>query len=175
MANIKGNQPDLPFRLRSFYRPHDHSTGYTGLLADPVTGELKRPISRVKQEFREECDINNVIKHYKLTGQIQHINAQAKNGSYEDLPDPIDYQESLNAVAAATASFATLPAHVRDRFSNNPALFLNFMNDANNVDEMVKLGLAKRRPTAPTAPSTPDPKSETTQTVKPDTPPEPKK
>lgn len=172
MANIKNNQPDLPYRLRSFYRPHDRSTGYTGLLADPVTGELKKPVPRVKQEFREECDINNIIKHYKLTGQIQHINAQAKNGSYEDLPDPIDYQESLNAVAAATSSFATLPAHVRERFSNNPALFLNFMNDANNVDEMVKLGLAKRRPSPPKEPSETPPKAETPPAVKPENKPE---
>lgn len=172
MANIKNAQPDMPYRLRSFYRPHDHSTGYTGLLADPVTGELKKPVSRVKQEFREECDINNIIKHYKLTGQIQHINAQAKNGSYEDLPDPIDYQESLNAVAAATSSFATLPAHVRERFSNNPALFLNFMNDANNVDEMVKLGLAKRRPTPPKETSETPPKAETKPDVKPENKPE---
>ncbi|AXH74058.1 MAG: internal scaffolding protein [Microviridae sp.] len=150
---------------RSFYRPHDHSTGYTGLLANPITGELKRPVHRVKQEFREECDINNIIKQYKLTGQIQHINAQAKNGSYEDLPDPIDYQESLNAVAQASSSFATLPSHVRERFSNNPGAFLSFMNDPKNRDEMVKLGLAKKLPTPPSEPTPPPP-------VKPETPPE---
>lgn len=151
MANIKNAQPDMPFRLRGFYSPHSReATGYTGLLANPVTGELKRPIHRVKQEFREECDINNIIKQYKLTGQIQHINAQAKQGAYLDLPDPIDYQESLNAVSQASQAFATLPSHVRDRFDNNPGSFLAFMSNPENYDEVVKLGLAKdSRPKKP--------------------------
>lgn len=164
---IKEPKPTTTYSLRSFYRPHDHSTGYTGLLTDPHTGEVTKPKSRVKQEFREECDINNIIKQYKLTGQIQHINAQAKQGSYEDLPDPIDYQESLNAVAQATASFATLPSKVRERFGNNPQSFLHFMNDPKNTEEMISLGLAKRLPTPPSEPSTPPP-------VKAETPPETK-
>lgn len=134
----------------SFYRPHDRSaTWYTGELVNEVTGEVYIPPTIVKQSFVEECDINNILKQYKLTGQIRHMRAGAQQGHYEDLPDQSDFQEAMNLVLAAEASFATLPSHVRARFANNPAEFLGFMADPSNAEEIVKLGLATIRPPTP--------------------------
>ena len=36
----------------------------------------------------------------------------------------------------------TMPADVRARFNNDPALFVDFCSDEANLDEMRKLGLA---------------------------------
>lgn len=38
----------------------------------------------------------------------------------------------------------TLPAKVRDRFSNDPGKFLAFVDDPKSREEMYELGLAKR-------------------------------
>lgn len=140
-----------------FYRPHRRSdTWYTGLTADPHTGELKPAVRRVKQEFRDECDINNILKQYKLTGQIRHISAKAALGAYQDLPDPIEFQDAMNLIISSEESFSTLPAHVRDRFGNDPIQFLEFMSNPANQDEAIKLGLAKdTREPAKAPPSNP--------------------
>lgn len=132
-------------KLRSFYVPHER-VQYTGELYDENTGEYFIPERRVKQSFKDECDINNIIKSYSQTGQIRHINAKAAQGTYEDLPEPMDLQEALNTVRDANTAFASLPSQVRDRFQNDPGQFLAFMQDPANQDEMIRLGLATRRP-----------------------------
>lgn len=149
--------------VRSFYRPHKR-VQFMNELTNPITGEITRPESRTKQSFVPECDINNIIKSFKLTGQIKHINERAAQGTYADLPDSVDFQEALHLVKDARASFATLPSQVRDRFQNDPSLFLAFMGDPRNQDEIIKLGLAKdtRPPTtkSPVSSSTGDLKIE---------------
>lgn len=131
----------------SFYRPHER-VQYTGELVNSATGEVYKPVPRVKQSFKDECDINNILAQYRQTGMIRHVQANAALGVYADLPDALDFQESMNLVLAAEQSFMSLPAKVRDRFQNNPAEFLAFMSDPGNVDEMIKLGLAVKRPQA---------------------------
>lgn len=147
--------------LRAFYHPRKRNP-YTGLLFNHKTGEFYKPVPRTKQSFVAECDINNIIKSFKVTGQIKHINEKAAQGAYVDLPDPIDFQEALHQVKDAQASFMTLPSQVRSRFDNDPGRFLEFMADPNNQDEIIKLGLAKdTRP-----PSTPQPPSSSTGDLK---------
>lgn len=156
----------------SFYRPHERVV-FTNALVNTQTGEVYYPPSRTKQQFKDECDINNIIKSFKVTRQISHMRANMEQGAYMDLPDPLDFQESLNVVLAAEASFATLPAKVRERFGNDPQGFLAFMADPANQDEIIKMGLGTdNRPTAstgaiviPDGPPAP-PNGETPPTVK---------
>lgn len=130
-----------------FYRPHDRRAFQaTGELVDPKTGVIFRPPSRTKQEFKAECDINNIIKTFKQTGMVRHVSAQAQKGAYMDLPEPTDFQDSMNTVIAAQNAFSTLPSKVRERFANDPNRFLQFMSDPDNLDEAVTLGLVTKRP-----------------------------
>lgn len=158
---------------RSFYYPHRRSaTWFTGEIVDPKTGELYTPPSRTKQSFVAECDINNILKQYKLTGQIRHMSARAAQGAYQDLPDPVDFQDAMNLVLAAESSFATLPAHVRARFGHDPAEFLGFIANPANQDEVIKMGLAKdtRPPAAPADGSGSSPRSEAASSASPPAP-----
>lgn len=141
---------------RSFYVPHPRVTE-DNTTVNPVTGEVVNPPSMTKQNFAKECDINNIIKQYRVTGQLAHISAKAAQGSYRDLPDPLDFQESMNIVLAAEDSFSTLPAKVRDRFGNDPGQFLEFMADPKNREEAVKLGLVKELPPPEPLPPSPPP------------------
>jgi len=141
--------------ILGFYRPHKRVT-YDGTITDPWTGVVTTPERRVKQSFVAECDINNIIKSFSVTGQFNHLSRNAQKGVYMDLPDEQDFQVSMNIIAEATQAFATLPSQVRDRFNNDPAKFLGFMSDPANQDEAIKLGLATKR-SAPTADSPPPP------------------
>jgi len=132
----------------SHYRPHNR-VREAGLVLDRKTGELVALPSMTKQEFKRECDINNIVKHFSTHGMVNHINAKAAQGAYQDLPDSMDFQESLHTIKAAETAFMTLPAKVRDRFGQDPAQFLAFMADPENIDEIRKLGLAQAPEVAP--------------------------
>lgn len=128
----------------SAYRPHERVQS-TGELMDPKTGEIIKPPSRTKQSFRDECDINNILKQYRVSGMLRHVSAKADQGAYQDLPDDMDYQTSINTVMRAQEAFATLPSKIRNQFENDPAKFLTFMADPANEAEVVKMGLATPR------------------------------
>lgn len=134
-----------------FHRPHDRARFQTGpgILVDSKTGEVSPMPSRTKQEFRDECDINNILAQYRQTGMVRHISARASQGAYRDLPDHQEFQDSANLVIEAGNAFMTLPSKVRERFANDPANFLRFMSDPDNQDEAVKLGLATPKPKPP--------------------------
>lgn len=132
----------------SHYRPHGRVPEF-GQVLDPGTGEFVTPPSMAKQEFKRECDINNIVKHFSTHGMLNHVNAKAAQGAYQDLPDHMDFQESLHTIKAAETAFMTLPAKVRDRFGQDPAQFLAFMADPENIDEVRKLGLTQAPEVAP--------------------------
>lgn len=131
----------------SHYRPHKRVREHGLVLT--AAGEFVSPPSMTKQEFQAECDINNIIKHFSVTGMFNHVNTRASQGAYEDLPDQVDFQESLNTIKAAEAAFMSLPAKVRDRFGQDPGEFLAFLGDPANLEEARKLGLAAALKEAP--------------------------
>lgn len=100
--------------------------------------------SMTQQQFREEADINNIMARYTNTGEFLHLTKQ--QGQYADFSQITDYQEMLNAVKYADEAFASLPALVRKKFSNNPEELLTFLQQSSNYDEGVTLGLLNPRP-----------------------------
>lgn len=136
--------------LRSFYVPHKRY--YSDV--DPVTGELVDKVSMTKQEFIKDCDINNIIKQFSQTGMLNHVRANQAMGMYADLPDNLDFQNSMNLVRQAEDAFMTLPSKIREQFGQDPARFLAFVEDPANGDELIKLGL-RERPTPSPEPDTP--------------------
>lgn len=97
--------------------------------------------SRVKQSFKDECDINKILARWQKTGVLDHVNRY--QGDYADVTPIPDYREALNSVMAAQAAFNSLPSKIRERFGNDPAQFLDFVHDEGNLNEMRSLGLLK--------------------------------
>lgn len=116
--------------------PREEVNPYTGVVT------MRQDPSKTKQSEMAACDINNIVREFTRTGMLSHISAKAATGAYADLPDSLDFQESLNTVIAAQASFDSLPSKVRSRFHNDAQEFLEFMADPANQDEAIKLGLA---------------------------------
>lgn len=92
-----------------------------------------------EQEHKDECDINNILKKYQTSGLLDHVNTY--QGNYQDCIDVGDYFEAQQKISYAQEMFASLPSQIRDRFSNEPANFLEFVQNEDNKDEMIKLGL----------------------------------
>jgi len=96
--------------------------------------------SRTQQSFRDECDINNILRQFNVTGELPVGSVQPQYGDFSGITD---YQSALNSVMAAQDSFLALPAKVRAKFDNDPAVFLDFVSDETNKDEMKALGLLR--------------------------------
>lgn len=122
-------------KLRSF-------NSYDTDKASDEAGLTCLDVSLAQQHQRDEADINTIVRRFGLTGQLPENNRMP---TYGDFTDITDYQSALNAVKLADQTFMTLPADLRSRFGNNPEMYIDFCLDANNAEELIKLGLAVRK------------------------------
>lgn len=99
--------------------------------------------SRTKQSFKAECDINTIIARFLRTGILDY--AEKHEAQYGDATG-VDFTQAMQTVAKAQSMFNDLPSALRNRFKNEPALFLDFIHDDKNRDEARKLGLLKPEP-----------------------------
>lgn len=96
-----------------------------------------------KQSFKDECDINLILKKFQKSGAISHYASNSM--SYGDATQ-IQLQDALNVVANAETMFEELPSSIRKKFNNDPGQFLAFVQDEKNLEEMRELGLANKGP-----------------------------
>lgn len=116
--------------IYSIYNRHD-------VLCTIDTGDE----SLVAEEFGNETDINNIVNKYLRTG---YIPPETVSKAFADVSNFDDYQGTLDKIKAAQDSFLELPSHVRARFANDPAQFMDFMQNLNHstLEEALNLGLA---------------------------------
>lgn len=105
--------------------------------------------SMTKQSFREEVDINTIVKRFGLTGQLP---PDIRAPEYGDFTQVVDFHTALNAVALARESFDALSGEVRARFHNDPQELLVFVSDEGNRAEARKLGLLVPEVVVPVVP-----------------------
>jgi len=92
-----------------------------------------------KQAFKDECDINNILRRYIKSRMLTHL---AKGvPTYADVSDVGDYRTAIERVRAAEAEFMGLPAKVRAHFDNDPAAFLDWMAVGRGREELEAIGL----------------------------------
>lgn len=128
---IQNNMKTIRKRFRANY---DGSDGWPGI----DCGE-----SLTKQSFTDECDINKIMRRAEQTGELP--NMIKTDPQYGDFSDVGSYQEACNVVIRAQEQFAALNAHIRSRFANDPAQFLEFATNPANAAELIKMGLATQR------------------------------
>ena len=117
------------------------SDGYLDVMLvfeDEEGNPFDDPELMTKQSFKDECDINNIVNRFTRTGVLPTL---PPTGVYGDFSEIGSYQDALIKVQQIDDMFDALPAKLRARFENNPALFLDFVDNPDNHDEMVQLGL----------------------------------
>ena len=98
--------------MRGFYVEHER-----------VQLEFAEGSGRTRPEFKDEADVNNIMKRFEKTGLIDHV--ATYQGQYGDFTTSVeDYHGALNLALRAEAMFASLPAKVRRHFDNDPGKFL---------------------------------------------------
>lgn len=105
--------------------------------------DFSKSPSMTSQHPAEETDINKIIGRLQK-GQV--VMTSAGQPFYGDVSDLGGLQEAIMKVQEAEDLFMQYPAQVRERFDNDPVKMVQFLEDANNHQEAVKLGLVNPRP-----------------------------
>lgn len=101
--------------------------------------------SLTQQQFMEDADLNVIARRYGLD-KTQLPTAPLDPRFYADVSNVPDLRTLMDIAHDAREKFAELPPKVRARFNNEPAQLWEFVNDPDNADEAVKLGLLARAP-----------------------------
>uniref|UniRef100_A0AAU8B1F6 Internal scaffolding protein n=1 Tax=Dulem virus 141 TaxID=3145618 RepID=A0AAU8B1F6_9VIRU len=100
---------------------------------------------QTRQEFAQDADINFLISRYNETGAFYDaLSLRGKEPRlplFEDFSDLPDFGDAQQFISDSRERFMALPAKIREKFDNDPALLLAWISDPANKDEAVKLGL----------------------------------
>lgn len=126
---------------------HIETTTSYGKLRKRVYSTNDEP-SKADPSQAPECDINNIMHKFGKTGHISHF---AKHqGMYADLTEISDLHSAMIQVTQAQQAFDALPSELRTRFGNSPIEMVNFLQNSQNKDEAIKLGLIPKPLEVPT-------------------------
>jgi len=112
-----------------------------------------KSLDRTRQEFKDECDINILIKRFEATGGMPQPWKSPPKLNWGDFYSAPEYLEAQNILIRAREAFIGLPSRVRSRFNNDPLELLAFVHDPKNIEEARTLGLSN--PVPPPAPGPP--------------------
>lgn len=123
---------EIPVFCTGFNHDHNQASDESGLMCVDV--------SLAQQQFRDESDVNNIVKRFLVTGDLPSNPAMPQ---YADFEAVNDYHSALNVVRSAEQAFYSLDPKVRARFDNDAGLLLEFLSDEKNEAEAIKLGLIR--------------------------------
>lgn len=110
--------------MHSAYKPHER-----------LSYEDKDGMSLTRQEFADECDINNIMARYENSGMLSHLQAPNREPMYVDAWEIPDFRSAMDMMNVANAAFMSLPASVRREFDNDPALFVEFVENRHSDEK----------------------------------------
>lgn len=110
--------------------------------------------TKTKQSMAAACDVNAIMRRHLSTGSVEHLTAAT--AVYGDFSNVDDYHTAMNRIRRCEEHFDGLPAAVRDRCGNDPAVLVE-MFSTGKVEELREMGLLP--PETPQDP-TPQPPAE---------------
>lgn len=103
-----------------------------------------------QQHFAAEANINTIMeRHLRTGGPLLGPGKQSgRQPIFTELTGQT-YHEMLCKIQEVQGTFAALPAKIRKRFANNPHQLIRFLEDSNNLNEAISLGLVQREDLPP--------------------------
>lgn len=108
--------------------------------------------SMTNQADLKDSDVNLIMARYEKTGLIMGTERAPRYGDFSEVPD---YHTQLSAIRRVDAAFAALSPKIRNRFDNDPAKLLSFMENPENEKEAIELGLLEALPPKAETPAVP--------------------
>lgn len=104
----------------------------------PHAIDFTNSVDMTEQSHKKECDINYIMRKFQKTGIIDHV--REHEGEYMDIP-AVDFRQAQETILTATQMFADLPSQARKKFDNDPAKFLEYVQDPKNKNDLHTMGL----------------------------------
>lgn len=98
-----------------------------------------------EQSHRDSADINKIIKKHGMDMIAKTAVLKSAEYRFDDI-EGNDFQEAMMKVAKAQQTFESMPHEIRAEFQNNPGAFMDFVQNPDNKDRMIELGLATAQP-----------------------------
>lgn len=121
---------------------------------DPPVIDFTGDPGRTVQASRDEVDINKIVARVLKGATVPVVSGEP---FYGDVSEFGGLQDALIKVQEANDLFMQYPADLRNKFDNDPVKFVDFMENPDNLDEAISLGLAVKKPVpeqaSPAAPS----------------------
>lgn len=109
----------------------------------PDSAPVEFGVSMTQQHFKDECDINNILRSYHGKIPASEEPAFFMDCTVNDLQSAYEIAEDIGA------RFDSLDSEVRARFNNNPLELLEFVHNADNETAAIELGLLPKPVPAP--------------------------
>lgn len=110
--------------------------------------------SLTRQSEAAECDVNFIIERAQKTGFLPGTPGV---GAFADVSEMGDYRTALEQVRTANDMFMALPAQIRAHFNNDPAEFLDFCSNKENLEAGRELGIFAPAPEVKAGEGAPSP------------------
>ena len=99
-------------------------------------GIINTEPSLTQEHFADSCDINKIMGDYQYTG----IMPEKPGAIYGDFTTAEDFRTALQTVVETQNNFLSMPPDVRSRFGNDPANFIAFCENSDNLPELHRMG-----------------------------------
>lgn len=97
--------------------------------------KLKYNDGRTKQAFKDQTDINKMLKKAQVTGSIAHLQKYPE-AVYGEFDGEFDLLTAHGQIEKANMIFADLPSEIRAEFGNDALSFVKFAGDPANNDKL---------------------------------------
>lgn len=127
-----------------------------------VVSDFTDEVSLTQQHFKDDVDINNIVRKYAQDGLMPLAKKQQQFGYATSQT----FTEAMFTVATAEEEFMQLPSEVRSHFNNDVAAYLDAASDETQRPLFEELGMLEplpdqERETVPTEPPAATPAAET--------------
>lgn len=126
------------------HKPRAPGLYHPGVVTE-ATGVFTGSETLVQQQFREETDINTIVRRFGLTGALPPNVTPAMYGDFTGITDFETAQDMVNRVREG---FLRLPAELRERFGNDPARLADYV-DGLSESELAAAFPARVEPVVP--------------------------
>ncbi|QXP07896.1 MAG: internal scaffolding protein [Arizlama microvirus] len=118
---------------------------YSALNRPKTPGLVFPEPTLTQQHFKDEVNINTIVDRYKKTGYLIDPNQinESRKAIYGDFTNSGDFFKAQEQLLKAQDSFMALPPKLRLRFNNDPGQLIDFLDNPNNVNEAIVLGLVE--------------------------------
>lgn len=104
---------------------------------DPVLQEVGK--SMTQQHHAEDADINTIMNRYIERGVLPL--GRVGQPMFGDFSGDFSLQSAQDAIIEAKDKFYELPSKIRAKFKNDPFKLIDFIENVDNQDEAISLGL----------------------------------